>query len=223
MSDQDAIRKALAMVEEHDVKFVDFRFTDFHGKWQHITAPARRLTEEVFESGFGFDGSSIAGWCEIHQSDMVFKPDPTTAVLDPFTEVTTLILICDVVDPFTGEGYSRDPRAVAKRAGAYLQFSGLADTCYCGPEAEFFIFDSVRYKVSINSVMSFIDSEEGSWNSDTDYEEGNTGHRPGIKGGYFPVPPVDSFQDLRSEMALMMEEMGIVIEFHHHEVATAGQ
>ncbi|MBF0401540.1 MAG: type I glutamate--ammonia ligase [Magnetococcales bacterium] len=223
MSNQDAVQKALAMVEEHEVKFVDFRFTDFHGKWQHITTPARRLTEEVFESGFGFDGSSIAGWCEIHQSDMVFKPDPTTAVLDPFTDVTTMILFCDVVDPFTGEGYSRDPRAVARRAEAYLQFSGVADTCFCGPEAEFFIFDSVRYKIDINTVMSHIDSEEGSWNTDTDYEEGNTGHRPGVKGGYFPVPPVDSFQDMRSEMALIMEEMGIIIEFHHHEVATAGQ
>ena len=223
MSDQDAIRKALAMIEEQDVKFVDFRFTDFHGKWQHITTPARRLTEEVFEGGFGFDGSSIAGWCEIHQSDMVFKPDPKTAVLDPFTDMTTMILFCDVVDPFTGEGYSRDPRAVARRARAYLQFSGIADTCYCGPEAEFFIFDSVRYKISINQVMCDVDSEEGSWNSETDYEEGNIGHRPSVKGGYFPVAPVDSYQDIRSEMSTIMEEMGIVIEFHHHEVATAGQ
>ena len=223
MSDQEAIQKTLAMITEYDVKFVDFRFTDFHGKWQHITTPARRLTEEVFESGFGFDGSSIAGWCEIHQSDMVFKPDPTTAVMDPFSDIATLILVCDVVDPFTGEGYSRDPRAVVRRASAYLQFSGIADSCFCGPEAEFFIFDSVRYKVDINNVFVQVDSDEGCWNSDTDYEEGNAGHRPGVKGGYFPVPPVDSFQDMRSEMSMLMEEMGIIIEFHHHEVATAGQ
>lgn len=223
MPDQDAISNALAMIKDHDVKFVDFRFTDFHGKWQHITAPAVRLTEDVFESGFGFDGSSIAGWCEIHQSDMVFMPDPATAVMDPFTDVATLILICDVVDPFTGEGYSRDPRAVAKRATAYLNFTGIADEVLIGPEAEFFVFDSVRYQVAINKVSVEIDSEEGAWNTDTDYEEGNMGHRPGVKGGYFPVAPVDSLHDMRSEMCLLMEEMGLTIEFHHHEVATAGQ
>ena len=223
MPDQDAISKALAMIETHDVRFVDFRFTDFHGKWQHITSPAHRMTEEVFETGFGFDGSSIAGWCAINQSDMVFKPDPTTAVLDPFTDVPTLIFICDVVDPFTGEGYSRDPRAVAQRASAYLKYTGIADTAYLGPEAEFFIFDSVRFEVNTHTVSSQVDSEEGAWNSNTDYEDGNLGHRPAIKGGYFPVQPVDSFHDLRSEMCMMMEEMGITIEFHHHEVATAGQ
>ncbi|MBF0190741.1 MAG: type I glutamate--ammonia ligase [Magnetococcales bacterium] len=223
MSDQDAIRNALAMIETHDVRFVDFRFTDFHGKWQHISTPAKMVTEEVFENGFGFDGSSIAGWCEINQSDMVYKPDAATAVLDPFTDVPTLILICDVVDPFTGEGYSRDPRAVAKRAAAYLKYTGIGDTAYLGPEAEFFIFDSVRYTSRINKVSVEIDSIEGAWNTDTEYEEGNSGHRPGIKGGYFPVPPVDSYQDMRSEMCMLMEEMGLTIEFHHHEVATAGQ
>ncbi|MBF0613695.1 MAG: type I glutamate--ammonia ligase [Magnetococcales bacterium] len=223
MSDQEAIRNVMAMIETHDVRFVDFRFTDFHGKWQHISTPAKMLTEDVFESGFGFDGSSIAGWCEINQSDMVYKPDPTTAVLDPFTDIPTLILICDIVDPFTGEGYSRDPRAVAKRAAAYLKYTGIGDTAYLGPEAEFFIFDSVRYTSRINKVFVEIDSIEGAWNTDTEYEEGNTGHRPGIKGGYFPVPPVDSYQDMRSEMCMLMEEMGLTIEFHHHEVATAGQ
>ncbi|MBF0272719.1 MAG: type I glutamate--ammonia ligase [Magnetococcales bacterium] len=223
MSDQDAIRNALAMIETNDVRFVDFRFTDFHGKWQHISTPAKMVTEEVFENGFGFDGSSIAGWCEINQSDMVYKPDAATAVLDPFTDVPTLILICDVVDPFTGEGYSRDPRAVAKRAAAYLKYTGIGDTAYLGPEAEFFIFDSVRYTSRINKVSVEIDSIEGAWNTDTEYEEGNSGHRPGIKGGYFPVPPVDSYQDMRSEMCMLMEEMGLTIEFHHHEVATAGQ
>ncbi|MBF0627278.1 MAG: type I glutamate--ammonia ligase [Magnetococcales bacterium] len=223
MSDQDAIRNAMAMLETHDVRFVDFRFTDFHGKWQHISTPAKMLTEEVFENGFGFDGSSIAGWCEINQSDMVYKPDAATAVMDPFTDVPTMILICDVVDPFTGEGYSRDPRAVAKRAAAYLKYTGIGDTAYLGPEAEFFIFDSVRYISKINKVSVEIDSIEGAWNTDTEYEEGNSGHRPGIKGGYFPVPPVDSYQDMRSEMCMLMEEMGLTIEFHHHEVATAGQ
>ncbi|MEO5347549.1 MAG: type I glutamate--ammonia ligase [Magnetococcus sp. YQC-9] len=223
MSDQDAIRNVMAMLETHDVRFVDYRFTDFHGKWQHISTPAKMLTEDVFETGFGFDGSSIAGWCEINQSDMVYKPDAATAVMDPFTDVPTLILICDIVDPFTGEGYSRDPRAVAKRAAAYLKYTGIGDTAYLGPEAEFFIFDSVRYTSRINKVFVEIDSIEGAWNTDTEYEEGNTGHRPGIKGGYFPVPPVDSYQDMRSEMCMLMEEMGLNIEFHHHEVATAGQ
>ncbi|MEO5330471.1 MAG: type I glutamate--ammonia ligase [Magnetococcus sp. YQC-5] len=223
MSDQDAIRNALAMIESHDVRFVDFRFTDFHGKWQHISTPAKMINEDTFENGFGFDGSSIAGWCEINQSDMVYKPDASTAVLDPFTDVPTLIFICDVVDPFTGEGYSRDPRAVAKRAASYLKYTGIGDTAYLGPEAEFFIFDSVRYCTRINKVSVEIDSIEGAWNTDTEYEEGNTGHRPGIKGGYFPVQPVDSYQDMRSEMCMIMEEMGITIEFHHHEVATAGQ
>ncbi|MBF0283040.1 MAG: type I glutamate--ammonia ligase [Magnetococcales bacterium] len=223
MADVETVRKVLAMVESHGVKFVDFRFTDFRGKWQHISIPARRLTEEMFESGLGFDGSSIAGWCEINQSDMVYLPDPASAVLDPFTEVPTMIIICDVVDPFTSEPYPRDPRAVAKRAEAYLKFTGIGDTIYLGPEAEFFIFDSCRFKISMNKVSYELDSIEGAWNTDTDYDGSNSGHRPGVKGGYFPVPPVDAFQDLRSEMCERMEEMGITIEFHHHEVATAGQ
>ncbi|MBF0139935.1 MAG: type I glutamate--ammonia ligase [Magnetococcales bacterium] len=223
MADQEAVKKVMAMIKENDVKFVDFRFTDFHGQWQHITCPSRMFNEDVFENGFGFDGSSIAGWCEINHSDMVFKPDPTSAVLDPFTEAATLILFADIHDPFTGENYSRDPRAVAKRAEAYLKFTGIGDTAFFGPEAEFFIFDSARFGAGINYAQVELDSEEGAWNSNADYEDGNHGHRPGIKGGYFPVPPVDSFQDLRSEMCTMMESMGINIEFHHHEVATAGQ
>ncbi len=223
MADQEAVKKVMAMIQEHEIKFVDFRFTDFHGKWQHITCSIRMFSEDVFESGFGFDGSSIAGWCEINHSDMVFKPDPTSAVLDPFTEVPTLILIADIQDPFTGEGYARDPRGVAKRAEAYLSYTGIGDTAFFGPEAEFFIFDSAKFGTGINYAQVELDSEEGAWNSNVDYEDGNHGHRPGIKGGYFPVPPVDSFQDLRSEMCLMMEEMGLDIEFHHHEVATAGQ
>ncbi|MBF0135105.1 MAG: type I glutamate--ammonia ligase [Magnetococcus sp. DMHC-1] len=223
MADQEQVRKVLEMMKGNEVEFVDFRFTDFKGKWQHITAPAGRVGEEVFESGFGFDGSSIAGWCAIHQSDMVFLPDAATAQLDPFTEAPTLILICDVVDPFTGEGYTRDPRAVVKRAQSYLQYTGIGDTIYCGPEVEFFMFDSVRFGSGINHCSHFIDSIEGAWNTNTDYEEGNRGHRPLVKGGYFPVAPVDSMQDIRSEMSTVMEEMGLTIEFHHHEVATAGQ
>ncbi|MBF0369845.1 MAG: type I glutamate--ammonia ligase [Magnetococcales bacterium] len=223
MSELDAARHAMALIETHDVKFVDFRFTDFHGKWQHISAPATMMNEDVFETGFGFDGSSIEGWCEIDQSDMVFKPDPASAILDPFSEATTLIFICDVVDPFTSEGYSRDPRAVARRAAAYLQYSGIGDTAFVGPEAEFFVFDSVKYSTAMNKISYEIDSEEGIWNSDSDYNGFNHAHRPAIKGGYFPVPPVDSFQDMRSEMSQIMMDMGITIEFHHHEVATAGQ
>ncbi|MBF0124919.1 MAG: type I glutamate--ammonia ligase [Magnetococcales bacterium] len=223
MADQADVRKAMEMLQQNDVKYVDFRFTDFRGKWQHISAPVTMLTEEVFEHGFGFDGSSIAGWCAIHQSDMVFMPDPATAFMDPFTEAATIIFICDVVDPFTGVPYTRDPRAVARRAQEYLKFTGVGDTTYVGPEAEFFVFDDVRYAVGMNKVFYAIDAEEGAWNSGRKYKDGNTGHRPGVKGGYFPVPPVDSMQDLRSEMATVMQEMGIEIEFHHHEVATAGQ
>ncbi|MEO5378641.1 MAG: type I glutamate--ammonia ligase [Magnetococcus sp. DMHC-6] len=223
MADQEAVHKALALVKTHDIKFVDFRFTDFKGKWQHVTTPARMLNEEVFETGFGFDGSSIAGWCEINQSDMVFLPDPATATIDPFCEVPTLFFICDVVDPFTSEPYARDPRAVAKKATAYLQYSGIGDTAFFGPELEFFIFDSARYSTDMQHMSFQLDSEEGSWNSNTDYEGTNHGHRPRIKGGYFPVPPVDSFHNIRSEMLMTMEEMGIVMELHHHEVATAGQ
>ena len=224
MSNQEAIQKVFALVKENDVKFVDFRFTDFKGKWQHISIPVNLLKEDTFENGFGFDGSSIAGWCEINQSDMTYLPDPTTAVIDPFMEHTTLVFICDIVDPVTGEGYGRDPRAVLKRAQAYLEYTGIGDTCNVGPEPEFFIFDSCRFNATdMHRTFYHIDSEEGVWNTGRDYEDGNFGHRPGVKGGYFPVPPTDSFQDMRSEIATIMMEMGINIEFHHHEVATAGQ
>ncbi|MEO5365407.1 MAG: type I glutamate--ammonia ligase [Magnetococcus sp. WYHC-3] len=223
MADQQAVKKALDMIKENDVLFVDFRFTDFRGKWQHISTPSTMVNADSFENGFGFDGSSIAGWCEINQSDMVYMPDPATAVMDPFSEYPTMIIICDIVDPFTGEGYSRDPRAVARRAEAYLSFTGIGDTAFCGPEAEFFIFDSCRYSTSMNHIFFHIDSVEGAWNTGREFEDGNYGHRPGIKGGYFPVPPVDSLQDIRSEMCVVMQKMGITIEFHHHEVATAGQ
>ncbi|MEG3639087.1 type I glutamate--ammonia ligase [Magnetococcus sp. PR-3] len=223
MANKEAVNKVLGMIDANNVRFVDFRFTDFKGKWQHITAPARMLTEEVFESGLGFDGSSIEGWCEINNSDMAYVPDPESAVMDPFSEDATLILSCNIIDPFTGEDYSRDPRSVAKRAEAYLSYTGVADTAYVGPEAEFFVFDSARFGTDMNHVFYHVDSEEGAWNSGKDFEDGNYGHRPGIKGGYFPVPPVDSLQEMRNEMSNLMEEMGLVIEFHHHEVATAGQ
>jgi glutamine synthetase len=223
MADQEAVAKALEFLKANNAAYVDFRFTDFKGKWQHITTPIVRVDSEVFENGFGFDGSSIAGWCEINQSDMVYLPDPNTVVMDPFTQVPTAIFICDVVDPFTGEFYGRDPRGVAKRAQNYLKYLGIADTAFVGPEAEFFIFDSARFGAEMHHVFYHLDSVEGAWNSGKEFEDGNFGHRPGIKGGYFPVPPVDSMQDLRTEMCDIMQHMGITVEFHHHEVATAGQ
>jgi len=213
----------LRMAQENGAKMVDFRFTDTRGKWQHITAPIQALSEESFEDGFGFDGSSIAGWCPIDASDMVFKPDPATAVMDPFTEESTLILTCDIYDPYTGELYEKDPRGIARRAEAYLKSTGIGDTVYFGPEAEFFIFDSVRFKSDMAGCMYQVDSEEAAWNSEKDYEGGNLGHRPGVKGGYFPVPPVDSAQDIRTQMVLTMQAMGLTMEWHHHEVATANQ
>jgi glutamine synthetase len=213
----------LRMAQENGAKMVDFRFTDTRGKWQHITAPIQALSEESFEDGFGFDGSSIAGWCPINNSDMVFKPDPTSAVMDPFTEESTLILTCDIFDPYTGELYEKDPRGIARRAEAYLKSTGIGDTAYFGPESEFFIFDSVRFKSDMAGCMYQVDSEEAAWNSEKDYEGGNLGHRPGVKGGYFPVPPIDSSQDIRTQMVLTMQAMGLTMEWHHHEVATANQ
>ena len=223
MADQEAVAKALEFIKAKGATYVDFRFTDFKGKWQHITTPVKSVDEEVFETGFGFDGSSIAGWCVINQSDMVYLPDPTTAVMDPFMRDPTCVFICDVVDPITSEGYARDPRGVAKRAEKYLQYTGLADGIFVGPEAEFFIFDSARFSMDMHHSFYHVDSVEGAWNSGRDFKDGNFGHRPGIKGGYFPVPPVDSMQDLRAEMCNVMMGMGLDIEFHHHEVATAGQ
>jgi glutamine synthetase len=211
------------LIKDHDVKFVDLRFTDSKGKEQHVSLPHHQIDEDFFEDGKMFDGSSIAGWKGINESDMVLMPDAATAVLDPFTEEVTLNLRCDIVEPTTMQGYSRDPRSVAKRAEEYMRSTGIADTVLIGPEPEFFVFDDVKFSAGMNGAMYSIDDKEASWNSDTSYEGGNTGHRPGVKGGYFPVAPVDSSQDLRSAMCLVMEDMGLVVEAHHHEVATAGQ
>jgi len=213
----------LKMIKEKQVKFVDFRFTDTKGKEQHVTVPSHTIEADTFESGKMFDGSSIAGWKGIQESDMILMPDASTAIMDPFYEEPTLILRCDVVEPSTMQGYERDPRSLAKRAEAYLKSTGVADTAYFGPEAEFFILDDVRWGADMSGSFVKIDSEEAQWNTEKVYEGGNLGHRPSVKGGYFPVPPVDSQQDIRSAMCLAMEEMGLKIETHHHEVATAGQ
>ena len=213
----------LTMLNEHEVKFVDLRFTDTKGKEQHVTIPAHQVNAEFFEEGKMFDGSSIGGWKGINESDMVLMPDSTTAVIDPFYEESTLIIRCDILEPGTLQGYDRDPRSIAKRAEEYLRSTGIADTVLFGPEPEFFLFDDVRFGASISGSHVAIDDIEGAWNTSTKYEGGNKGHRPAVKGGYFPVPPVDSSQDLRSTMCLVMEEMGLVVEAHHHEVATAGQ
>ena len=213
----------LKMMKEKGVKFVDFRFTDTKGKEQHVSVPVHQVDASTFEEGKMFDGSSIAGWKGINESDMILMPDASTAVLDPFFEEPTVNVRCDVIEPATGQGYERCPRSLAKRAEAYLKSTGIADTAFFGPEAEFFIFDDVRWGADISGSFVKIDSEEASWNTGKSYEGGNLGHRPGQKGGYFPVPPVDSQQDIRSAMCLAMEEMGIVVETHHHEVATAGQ
>ncbi len=218
-----AAKNVLKMIKDNDVKYVDFRFTDTRGKEQHVTVPASTVDEGLFEEGKMFDGSSIAGWKGINESDMILMPDPDTAVMDPFTDDATLNLRCDILEPSTMEGYERDPRSVAKRAEAYLKSTGIADTAYFGPEPEFFVLDDVRWSVTMAGSMVQIDSEEAEWNSEKVYEDGNIGHRPGVKGGYFPVPPVDSLHDLRGAMCDALEEMGVTVEVHHHEVATAGQ
>ena len=219
MSPSDVIK----MMDENDVRFVDFRFTDTRGKEQHVSVPASVVKEDIFEKGKMFDGSSIAGWKGIQESDMVLMPDPGTAVLDPFFSDPTLILRCDILEPLTMEGYSRDPRSVAKRAEAYMRSTGIADTAYFGPEPEFFVFDDVKWGNEMSGAFYTTDSDESAWNSKKGFDEGNIGHRPGVKGGYFPVPPVDSLQDLRSAMCQVLEEMGVTVEVHHHEVGTAGQ
>jgi glutamine synthetase len=211
------------LIKEHDVKFIDLRFTDSKGKEQHVSIPHHQIDEDFFEDGKMFDGSSIEGWKGINESDMVLMPDADTAVLDPFTEAVTLNIRCDIVEPATMLGYSRDPRSVANRAEEYMRSTGIADTVLIGPEPEFFVFDDVRFHTDMAGSFYKIDDKEAVWNSGTEYEEGNMGHRPGVKGGYFPVSPVDSSQDLRSAMCLVMEEMGLVVEAHHHEVATCGQ
>ncbi len=218
-----SVSDVLNAINEQNIKFVDFRFTDTKGKEQHVTVPAHVANETFLEDGKMFDGSSIAGWKGINESDMILMPDVDSAVLDPFLQDKTLLLRCDVIEPATMQGYERDPRSIAKRAEAYLKSTGIADTAYFGPEAEFFIFDDVRWDVEMSGAFYEIDSAEASWNTGRLYDERNLGHRPGVKGGYFPVPPVDSLQDIRSAMCQAMAEMGLIIEVHHHEVATAGQ
>lgn len=213
----------IKMVKEKEVKYADLRFTDTRGKEQHVTVPARYITENFFAEGKMFDGSSIAGWKGINESDMILMPDASTAVLDPFFSETTVNIRCDIIEPSTMTGYERDPRSLAKRAEAYLKSTGIADSALFGPENEFFIFDDVRWSSEMHAASHAIDSVQGSWNSNTAYPEGNNGHRPGVKGGYFPVPPVDAFQDIRGEMCNMLEAMGLTTEVHHHEVATGGQ
>jgi len=211
------------MIKDQDAKFVDLRFCDTIGKEQHVTVPVHTIDEDFFSEGKMFDGSSIAGWKGINESDMILMPDPATAVMDPFSEEPTLIIRCDILEPSTMEGYERDPRSVARRAEAYLKSTGIGDECFFGPEPEFFILDDVRWGSDLSGSFCKIDSEEATWNSEKVYEDGNVGHRPTVKGGYFPVPPVDSLHDMRAAMCLVMEEMGVETEVHHHEVATAGQ
>jgi glutamine synthetase len=213
----------MKMLKDNDVKFVDFRFTDSRGKEQHVSVPAHTVDEDLFEDGKMFDGSSIAGWKGINESDMILMPDASTAVMDPFFNEPTLILRCDIVEPMTMQGYERDPRSIAKRAEEYLKSTGIAETAFFGPEPEFFVFDDVRWGSEMKGAFYEIDSDESSWNSEKVFEGGNIGHRPTVKGGYFPVPPVDSLQDIRSAMCQVLEEMGVTTEVHHHEVGTAGQ
>ncbi|MGK0169125.1 MAG: glutamine synthetase [Gammaproteobacteria bacterium] len=213
----------MKMINDGEVAFVDVRFTDTLGKEMHMSLPSSQIDEDFFEDGKMFDGSSIAGWRGIHESDMVLMPDTSTAVMDPFTDEKTLNLRCDVLVPATMEGYGRCPRSTGKRAEAFLKSTGFADSALFGPEPEFFVFDDVRWNDDLRSASYSVNSSEGAWNSGSVIEDGNIGHRPGVKGGYFPVPPVDSLQDIRSAMCLTMEEMGLVVEVHHHEVATAGQ
>jgi len=212
----------LAMAKEKGVKVVDLRFMDFPGVWQHFTVPLRELEESSFEEGFGFDGSSIRGWQPINASDMLVIPDASTAKIDPFFDVPTLVLICDIKDPITFESYTRDPRFIARKAENYLKSTGIGDTVYIGPEAEFFIFDDIRFESAQNRAFYEIDSIEGAWNTGRD-EGPNLGYKPRYKEAYFPVPPMDKFQDLRTEMLLVLEGLGIEIEAQHHEVASGGQ
>ncbi len=213
----------LKMIKDKEVKFVDLRFTDTRGKEQHVTVPVKYFTKEKFEDGHAFDGSSIAGWKGIQASDMLLMPDPATARMDPFTDEPMLNITCDVIEPSDGKGYDRDPRTIAKRAEAYMKSSGLGDTAYFGPEPEFFIFDSVTWSVDMSGSSVKIKSEEAPWSSGIEYEDGNMAHRAPVKGGYFPVPPADTLQDIRNAIALALEQQGVECEVHHHEVAAAGQ
>lgn len=215
--------EVLKLIKEKEAKFVDLRFTDTRGKDNHVTVPASQIDDEFFTKGKMFDGSSINGWKDIHEADMILSPDASTAVVDVFSEETTINLRCDVVEPDTGEGYNKCPRVVGAKAEKYLAESGIADTAFFGPENEFFIFDDVAWGSTMNECFHTIDSSEGVWNTGRAYDEGNLGHRPGIKGGYYPVAPVDSLSDMRATMCIALEDMGLVTEVHHHEVATGGQ
>lgn len=215
--------KTLNMIKESEAKWVDLRFTDTAGKEQHVTHHSAKIDADFFETGAMFDGSSIAGWKPINESDMILMPEDDTAVIDPFTEETTVNLRCDIVEPSTLQGYERDPRSTARQAEKFLVSTGIGDTAYFGPEPEFFIFDDVKFKSDISSASYQIGSEEAAWSSNSTIEGGNMGHRPGIKGGYFPVAPVDSLVDIRNSMCGAMEAMGLDVELHHHEVGTAGQ
>lgn len=215
-------QEVLNMVKENGVKMVDLRFMDFPGLWQHFSVPVSEVDESSFEDGFGFDGSSIRGWQPIHASDMLVIPDPTSAKMDPFYKEPTLTLICNIVDPITRESYTRDPRFIAQKAENYLKSTGIGDTAFFGPEAEFFIFDNIRFESGRNRAFFELDSVEGIWNTGRE-ECPNLGYKPRHKEGYFPVPPTDKFQDLRTEMVLTLESLGIDVEAQHHEVATAGQ
>ncbi len=213
----------LNLIKDNDVRWVDLRFTDTRGKEHHVTIPSSEVGPDFFEGGKMFDGSSIAGWKGINESDMILMPDDSASVLDPFTDDATVILRCDIVEPLTMQGYERDPRSVAKRAQEYLKSTGIGDTAYFGPEPEFFVFDDVKWHADMSGAGYSINSEEAAWASGQSFENGNIGHRPGVKGGYFPVPPVDSLHDIRAAMCTAMEQMGLHIEVHHHEVGTAGQ
>jgi glutamine synthetase len=214
-------KEVLQRIKDEDIKYVDLRFTDPKGKWQHVTFDIALVDEEMFSEGTMFDGSSIAGWKAINESDMLLMPDPSTATMDPFFSASTLVIVCDVLEPMTGEPYNRDPRGIAKKAEAFLKTTGIGDTAYFGPEAEFFVFDDVRFKADPYNTGFVLDSIELPTNQDTPYEGGNLGHRVRTKGGYFPVPPVDSAQDMRGEMLAAMAAMGVKVEKHHHEVASA--
>ena len=216
-------KEVLKLIADNEVKFVDLRFTDTRGKEQHVSVPVKAFGDSKFTEGHAFDGSSIAGWKGIESSDMLLMPDPDSARMDPFREENTLVITCDVLEPITGKGYERDPRSLARRAEAYLKSSGLGDVAYFGPEPEFFIFDSVTWSVDMQGSFVKIKSEEAPWSTGIEYEQGNLAHRAPIKGGYFPVPPVDSLQDIRSEISLLLEQQGVEVEVHHHEVAAAGQ
>ncbi|MFO1321921.1 MAG: type I glutamate--ammonia ligase [Burkholderiales bacterium] len=219
MSPADVIK----MVKDNDVKFVDFRFTDTRGKEQHVSVPVKAFDDSKFVDGHAFDGSSIAGWKGIQASDMLLMPDASSARMDPFTDEATLILTCDVIEPADGKGYDRDPRSIAKRAEAYLKSTGIGDVAYFGPEPEFFVFDAITWNVDMSGCFVKIASSEAPWSTGLDMEGGNMGHRPAVKGGYFPVAPVDSLHDLRSAMCIALEEQGVEVEVHHHEVAAPGQ